>query len=202
MNNEIELCYQFEFEGYVFETYNGVPELDFRQVRQSHSAEVSEYLGDPFDEDSECDGIASLREDSPALAIKTADCLAIGIVGRNGIGMVHAGWRGLHKKIISHALIRKIQPRQFIISPHISASNYEVGQEFLDYFDQEISLRRSNGKLVFSQRREAIHQISSNYPDIPIEICSICTYESSSLHSHRREKGSGRNVSILRQARN
>lgn len=194
-----ELCYRYEFDGYVFETYNQYPGLAFKQVTQTHSANVSEYADDSFDENAECDGIVSFRDDPPALGIKTADCLAIGIVGRSGIAVLHAGWRGLHKRIISHSLIEKIDPRFFIISPHISSSNYEVGEEFLDYFDQKISLDRIDGRLVFSQRREAVHQIRSRFPDVPIEISHLCTFDSELLHSYRREKGSGRNVSILRK---
>ena len=203
MSHKADLCYRFEYEGYVFETYNQYPRLAFKQVTQTHSANVCEYVDDtfddPFDESAECDGIVSFMDNPPALGMKTADCLAIGIVGRSGIAVLHAGWRGLHKKIISHSLIERIDPRFFIISPHISASNYEVGEEFLDYFDQNISLDRVDGKLVFSQPREAVHQIRSRFPDVPIEVSHLCTFDSDMLHSYRRERGSGRNVNILRK---
>lgn len=211
MSNASEPCYRFEFDGYVFETYSDVPDLEFKQVKQTHSADLSEYVDesfdgsfddsfdDSFDESAECDGIVSFSDNPPALGIKTADCLAIGIVGHRGIAVVHAGWRGLQKKIISHSLIEKIKPRSFVIGPHISAANYEVGEEFLDYFDPGISLDRLHGKLVFSQSHEVVHQISSLYPNVPIEISTQCTFDSDTLHSYRREKGSGRNVSILRK---
>jgi copper oxidase (laccase) domain-containing protein len=203
MSYKADLCYRFEVDGYIFETYNRSPDFAFKQIAQTHSAKVSEYVDDSFDESfnesAECDGIVSFRDTPPALGIKTADCLAIGIVGHSGIAILHAGWRGLHKKIISHSLIEKIDPRFFIISPHISASNYEVGEEFLDYFDQNISLDRIAGKLVFSQRNEAVHQIRSRFPDVPIEVSHLCTFDSDMLHSYRREKGAGRNVSILRK---
>lgn len=199
MSNKAKLCYRFQFDEYVFETYNSYPELDFKQVKQVHSADVGEYIDDSFDENTACDGIASFLDKPPALAIKTADCLAIGIIGRSGVVILHSGWRGLHKKIISHPLIEKADPRQFVIGPHISAANYEVGEEFLDYFDQEISLDRMEGKLVFSQRLEAVRQINSKYPDVPIEVSHLCTFESDVLHSYRREKGAGRNVNILRK---
>ena len=172
------------------------------------SGNVSEYVDDSFndsfndsffDENAESDGIVSFSDNPPALGIKTADCLAIGIVGRSGIAVLHAGWRGLHKKIISHSSIEKIDPRFFIISPHISAANYEVGEEFLDYFDKNISLDRVDGRLIFSQRHEAVHQISSRFPDASIEISDLCTFDSDRLRSYRREKGSGRNVNILRK---
>jgi copper oxidase (laccase) domain-containing protein len=199
MNSKADLCYRFEVDGYIFETYNRSPDFAFNQVTQTHSAKVSEYVDDSFDEKAECDGIVSFRDNPPALGIKTADCLAIGIVGRNGIAILHAGWRGLRKKIISHSSIEKIDPRFFIISPHISAANYEVGEEFLDYFDKDVSLDRVDGKLVFSQRHEAVHQIRSRFPNAPIEISHLCTFDSDRLHSYRREKGAGRNVSILRK---
>ena len=199
MSHKDDMCYRYEFDGYVFETYNHYPGLAFKQVTQIHSANVSEYIDDSFDENTESDGIVSFRDNPPALGIKTADCLAIGIVGRSGIAVLHAGWRGLHKKIIAHALVEKIDPRVFIISPHISASNYEVGEEFLDYFDQNISLDRIDGRLFFSQRHEAVHQIRSRFPGVPIEISHLCTFDSDMLHSYRRKKGSGRNVSILRK---
>ena len=199
MSYKADLCYRFEFDEYIFETYNRYPDFAFKQVTQTHSAKVSEYVDDSFDEKTECDGIVSFRDNPPVLGIKTADCLAIGIVGRNGIAVVHAGWRGLHKKIISHSWIEKIDPRFFIISPHISASNYEVGEEFLDYFDQNISLDRLDGRLVFSQRLEAIHQIRSRFPDVSIEVSHLCTFDSDMLHSYRRDKGPGRNVNILRK---
>jgi copper oxidase (laccase) domain-containing protein len=199
MSHKADLCYRFEVDGYIFETYDRSPDFAFKQVTQIHSAKVSEYVDDAFDEKTECDGIVSFRDNPPALGIKTADCLAIGIVGRNGIAILHAGWRGLHKKIISHSSIEKIDPLFFIISPHISAANYEVGEEFLDYFDKDVSLDRVDSRLVFSQRHEAVHQISSKFPDSLIEISHLCTFDSDMLHSYRREKGLGRNVSILRK---
>ncbi len=82
-----------------------------------------------------------------ACVIKTADCLAILLCDKKGkeIAALHAGWKGLSKKIIFEGVKKfKTTPSRLIawISPAICAQHYEVDQVVYDAFiSQEKELK-------------------------------------------------------------
>ena len=186
---------------YLFTTFNDYTEFEVNHLKQIHSNIVIEVNDKPVGLKTEADGLMIFFEkshNSLPLAIKTADCLAVAFIGKKGFGIVHAGWRGLRQKILQHDLLKRIEPTEIIIGPHIKGRNYEVGPEFINYFDPSVSLSPKNEKFLFSQDAEAKFQIQQAYGDIPVTICPLCTFENSDIHSYRREKGSGRNVHVLR----
>lgn len=88
------------------------------------------------------DGFAT---DAPGLAlwIRTADCVPVFIIDpvRRACALVHAGWRGTHKRILTRALRRMRQwygtrPSRAWVSlgPHIRSCCYEIGPDVARHF--------------------------------------------------------------------
>jgi copper oxidase (laccase) domain-containing protein len=127
-------------------------------------------------------------------AIKTADCLPILILGKNGQALLHAGWRGLFNKIISQPQIKGINPYYAFIGPAISHEHYEVQNDFLKNFDDFI---HKDGKTYFDLKLEASKQLKKNYPSIEVEDCGICTFSNERLNSYRRDKNQQRNWNLF-----
>lgn len=141
------------------------------------------------------------------LAILTADCLPVFIFDYNKkvIAMVHAGWRGVHKKIIAKTILKMQQkfsskPADLIIAlgPAIRQCCYEVGKDFLKYFKNNISYRGT--KLYFDLAGSAIDQISeAGVMDSHIYDTCICTScRNDEFFSYRREgAAAGRSMSVI-----
>lgn len=66
------------------------------------------------------------------LAVRTADCVPIVLIGRDSIGVVHAGWRGLAANVVQNAIEVMGGVGQAHIGPHIRSGCYEFGAEDLD----------------------------------------------------------------------
>ena len=97
------------------------------------------------------DGIFTKNKDI-SLKIKTADCLPIFFYNESPfiIGVVHAGWKGLKRGIIKETYkviknnIKDISTMQVLIGPSISQKNYEVHDEFFDYFESKFIAKKNN----------------------------------------------------------
>lgn len=86
------------------------------------------------------------------IAVLTADCLPVFLADphRRAVAIVHAGWRGLHQKIITKAV--GVLAKEFSVFPEelcaalgpaIRSCCYEVGEEFKGHFKNNISTRSS-----------------------------------------------------------
>ena len=140
------------------------------------------------------------------LAIRTADCLSVFIFDpqRNGIALVHAGWRGTKDSIVPHT-IEKIKtgwgssPKDLKVAlgPCIRSCCYQVGREFKDFFPQEV-LSKKNGlylDLPLVNRRQLLE---AGVTEANIFDCSICTCCDERFFSHRREgEKAGRMISVM-----
>ena len=143
------------------------------------------------------DGIFT-KNKNISLKIKTADCLPIFFYNESPffIGVVHAGWKGLKEGIIENACavlrsnIKDISSVQVLIGPSISQKNYEVQDEFIDYFGSKF-IANKNGKLFLDLQTIAASRLKSlgvaNVRDV-----EECTYENEFYHSYRRDKTSKR----------
>jgi YfiH family protein len=78
-------------------------------------------------------------EPSLPVAVFTADCLGVVIVGAGGVGVAHAGWRGMDAGII--ARLRRamdtagLRPGRAYLGPAIRACCFEVGPEVAERFE-------------------------------------------------------------------
>lgn len=103
-------------------------------VRQVHGADVlvADEPGAPGD--VEGDALVTARDDL-AVAVMTADCVPLAIVGTTGPGgpavvaAVHAGWRGLVAGVVERAAetMRSLGARRLVaaVGPHVRPECYE-----------------------------------------------------------------------------
>ncbi|AAC06517.1 peptidoglycan editing factor PgeF [Aquifex aeolicus] len=123
------------------------------------------------------------------IGVRTADCVPIILLGKEWVGAVHAGWRGLKKGIIAKTLKALKEEGEdditALVFPSAKGCCYEVGKEFKEFFRR--NLKERNGKLFFDPQREAVEQLRENgIKSILVwEKCTICSPE---LPSYRRDK--------------
>lgn len=152
---------------------------------------------------SNCDAMITNDMDIK-LVVQTADCLPIKIYSKNGHvhGVIHAGWRGLRKKIIASTvnLIKnkfKIFPNDLVveIGPHICVKHYEVKDDVAKFFKElEIVGNKKFLDLGLIAKKQLLDLgvLQEN-----IKIDKRCTFEDRTLYSHRRDKTTKRNITIF-----
>ena len=127
------------------------------------------------------------------IGVLLADCNGIAIMGKKRFGIIHAGRRGLQKGIIQkaiktlHELWEDISSLQIYVWPSIRQCCYEVGEEFLTYFDAKYFARKDE-RLHFDMIAR-IKDILSEYgiPEKNIEINTKCTSCSDKFFSYRKQ---------------
>ncbi len=109
-----------------------------RWLRQVHGTRVA-TLG-PLQGDGEPEADAAVSHVSgTVLAILTADCLPVllAVDDGSGIGVAHAGWRGLAAGVIEATVAAMdLAPSRLVawLGPCIGAASYEVGGEVREAF--------------------------------------------------------------------
>ena len=175
------------------------------RVRQVHGDKIimaAEGAGEPV---PEADGLLTQQVRLP-LAIRTADCVPVFLYDakQEGIGLVHAGWRGAQKNIVKSAvtLMQRqwhTQPKNImaLLGPAIRSCCYEVGGEFRGYFPQEVGER--GGQYFLDLPRVLLHQLAAlGVADEHIRDCGICTCCEERCFSYRREGAqAGRMISLI-----
>ena len=158
-------------------------------MNQTHSSKISEVSNKTLYYKS-TDGLLS-NNINHILEISVADCLPIFVYNQKKfcIGVVHAGWKGLKKGIISNlsqALnsYDNLSDFKIFIGPSISQKNYEVKKDFLEYFEREHFLINDD-KYYLDLKKIAVKQLAlEGFKDI--EVSKICTFENHNFHSFRR----------------
>ncbi len=123
------------FEGLAaFSQRNEAPS-QIARVRQVHGAEVVrvETGGDH----GEADALFTTERDL-SLAVFVADCAAVVVGGKGGVGLAHAGWRGAAAGVVPTLLEEmkraKIEVEWASLSPMIGSCCFEVGPEVVALF--------------------------------------------------------------------
>ena len=148
------------------------------------------------------DGIFACNKNY-ALQVKTADCLPIFFIHKhnNIFGVIHAGWKGLKNGIISKSTkllksrINDLNEITAFIGPSISQKNYEVKNEFIDYFGNEF-IDKVEDKFFCNLKGVASSQLQKHGVKNVID-CNQCTYENENYHSYRRNKTSKRMIGLI-----
>ena len=174
-----------------FCVYQSRPDFELICVKQTHSAIV---LNENNCKGLEADGMVG--DSTIPMAILTADCVPILLLGEKEHAFVHAGWRGLHLEILNHELIRSINPIYAYIGPHIKALHYEVQPDFKVNFDQNNAFVIKNGKLYFDLSAVAKFQLEKYFPGIKIEESEVDTFNNEDFYSYRRNKTTDRNWNV------
>ena len=156
------------------------------------------------------DALVTSLTDIP-IAVRTADCLPIFLYDSTYpcIGIVHAGWKGSHQQIVAHTLKFMEDKYKVNISnidvffgPCIGVCCYEVGEEFFEYFPQEIVVRdeRIFLDLKAVNKRQLLEQGVGLKSIVDSGVCTCCDQ---GYHSYRREgKLAGRMLSGIMLQRN
>lgn len=184
-----------------------LPEIS--NIRQVHDNRVLLADQDPMREKNhslpEADGLITDVIGLP-LAIRTADCLSVFLYdsGHDAIGLLHAGWRGVQKRIITEALnLMKAKwgtdPGRVraALGPAIRPCCYEVGEEFRRYFPGETVSRQDRYYLdlpLASQKELLAEGVRSEN----IFDCGICTCCNEEYFSYRRDgEKAGRMIALM-----
>jgi len=174
-------------------------------VWQVHSADVI-CTDEPRPLNAPHEKADAILTDNPEITLfmRFADCVPILLHDpiKNVIGVVHAGWMGTVKKIVSRT-IEKMQSRYGSnsedilagIGPSIGPDHYQIGQDVIDQVRVAFGtasdrlLRQINGKINFDlwqANREALSESGVRH----VETAGFCTAcDLNRWYSHRAENG-------------
>lgn len=168
------------------------------KARQCHSATVLEaragWSGDG-------DALISHRRDL-ALSVVTADCVPVLLASERQIAAVHAGWRGLVKRIIAATADRFEDDIQDAwIGPAIGLCCYEVGEDVA----QQVVAASTDSVAEERSPRPHVHLAAAAEWQLRqlgirrVRNLAQCTYcESDGLWSYRRQgQAAGRNIAAI-----
>lgn len=140
------------------------------------------------------------------LCVSIADCAAILLYDKNKeiIAAIHSGWKGTKMKIVEKTILHmnenfKTNSSDLLafISPMAQKERYEVGDEFLNYFDSKY-LEKTSDKLYFDNKTANYDILLKYLPKENIEVSDVCTIENNNWHSYRRDGlKSGRNMAFI-----
>ena len=193
MKKLIDLNYQ---EG-SFYVYNDKPNFEIIECKQVHSNIVLPYQGENL-KDTEADDIIidpSLYK-NVCLAIKTADCLPILLIGKR-VGLIHAGWKGIANNIFEHPLLAQKNNEFHTAYIGPSIHRYSVTEEFRSHFPASKNFYHKD-TLCFNLQEEAKEQLVRYFPTIKVEISPICTLGNIDYNSYRRNKTKIRNWNLFK----
>ena len=182
-----------------FLIYDEKPNFPCRGIKQVHGKEIAVVIDkNQYTEDKEADGLMMvLMNDMPVLSVQTADCMPIVVLGKRGVALLHAGWRGLQQEIALQKNVEVLMPYYFFIGPHINCCCFEVKEDFKKNFPNSPHFSQRDEKLYFSLIDEIKDQIKKVYPDAEIESSAICTCCDQTFHSFRRNGTNKRNWNLL-----
>ncbi|MBF8982229.1 peptidoglycan editing factor PgeF [Lutibacter sp. B2] len=162
----------------------------------------------------EVDGFIT-NEKNVALVNVYADCVSIFLLDRKQkvISLVHSGWKGTVKKIVSKALVMMKEhfgtnPKDCLaaIGPSIGPCCYEVDGKVIDQFKEtfedisDFTLLKDDGKYMLDLWKvNKMILVENGILESNISMSNICTMcNSEKLFSYRKDKGTtGRMVGII-----
>lgn len=168
--------------------------LPLSYIRQVHGIEVRRVSAPqpPGLEIPEADGQVGAQAGF-ALMVMVADCLPIAVAGEGAVAMLHAGWRGLARGILTEGAraVRELGargPLTAAIGPGAGPCCYEVGEEVHEVFaafGPDVRRERNLDLKLIARRQleqagvETVHDIG---------LCTMCS-DPSLFFSHRRDRG-------------
>jgi hypothetical protein len=191
------------------------PELDpqrvavLRQVHGGTVVRVEEGRG-PFAPIAEADG-AVTSTPGVVLGVRVADCVPVLLAAPGAVGVAHAGWRGTAERVAvtaARALAELAQvPLSSVaaaIGPCIAGRSFEVGDEVVEALCAT-GVPRTIVQLGTSERGRPLVDLATvirtqlahiGVHDVWVD--GRCTFEESSLWSHRRDgDGAGRSAGVI-----
>jgi YfiH family protein len=172
-------------------------------LAQEHGATVVVADGPGPAEPPVADAAVSARPGLP-LVVLTADCAPIALASPHGVGVVHAGWRGLERGVVGRAVaaLRALAdgPIRAALGPCIRPERYEFGAEplgrLVERFGSEVAGRTLDGRPALdlpAAVRCALREAGVE----ELHDVGICTAASGDHFSHRRDGVTGRQAAIV-----
>lgn len=138
-------------------------------LRQVHGARVVEVAAPGGEAGAEADASVT-RVRGAVLAVQTADCAPIVLVGDGVVGVVHAGWRGLAAGVISEALAVMGHPSDggihALLGPCIGPGGYAFGDDDLE---KVVAVAGPSARATTCDGRPAL--------DLPAAVRAVCLAE-------------------------
>ncbi|HLU32185.1 MAG TPA: polyphenol oxidase family protein [Acidimicrobiia bacterium] len=151
-------------------TRHSVP-AEWATVSQVHGNQVR--LVDAPGLAGEGDALVTTRP-GLGVAVFTADCLGVVLVGDGGVGVAHAGWRGLAAGVLEATVETMteagIDPRHGSVGPGIGPCCFEVGDEVAERFPDDRAETTWGARSV-DLRAAARRRLGG----IPVEVDARCT---------------------------
>ena len=139
---------------------------------------------------------AITRVQGVKLAVRTADCIPLVLVADDGIGVVHAGWRGLAAGIVQKTIAELGSVGQAYVGPHIRAGCYEFGAVDLDDVAKVLGDGVRGTTVWGTPALDLTTGVRAALGDIPVEDTGACTACSDVYFSWRARRDTGRFATI------
>lgn len=160
-------------------------------VRQVHGSAVLVSRAPGDGAGSEADAIVT-GVPGVVVAVQTADCAPIALLGARSVGVVHAGWRGAASGVISSAVsaMRSLDagPIRAVVGPCIEAACYDFGADDLDalarQLGEEVRSTTPAGHPAFDLRAAVRRQLAAAGIE-EVALDDRCTACESDLWSYR-----------------
>lgn len=142
----------------------------------------------------EADGIMTSIRLLP-IAVATADCVPVVLVGRRTVAVIHAGWRGVASGIVGEAF-RIMQDEgspvsAAVIGPHIGPCCYEVGSDVIEAVGGFAGSTTDGGLSV-----DLSGAVRAQLPGVDVKDLDECTMHESRFYSHRENATPHRQVTV------
>ena len=178
----------------------GVPGWGTARVSQVHGADVVWAEGPGVV--GEADAIVTDKSGF-LIAIRTADCVPILVVGDGCVGAIHAGWRGLAAGVIGAAVAQMGASKKLsaVVGPSICCGCYEVGEEVVEgiarWVEPDLFVDRTRSRPHVDGGKAAVEQLRAAGIS-SIEHLDLCTWCDPRFWSHRRDgKAAGRQAAVV-----
>lgn len=162
-------------------------------LRQVHGATV--IRADSPGAVGEADAVFTTVPGLP-LAVATADCFPVALVGVGGVGIAHAGWRGAAAGVVAE--LRRamastgVAPHSAAIGPGIGPCCFEVGSE--------VAARFPGAEAATSWGTTAVdlpRALRTELKGLEVWDSGLCTMSSPGFRSFRRDGTQLRQVAVV-----
>jgi copper oxidase (laccase) domain-containing protein len=145
--------------------------------------------------DAEADA-AITRAPLAKIAVRTADCVPVVLIGHDVVGVVHAGWRGLASGVVEAAVAAMGAVDTAHLGPHIRAGCYEFGEDDLDHVAATLGDHVRATTTWGAPALDLTAGVRSALDGIPIADAGACTACTDLYFSWRARKDTARFATI------
>lgn len=161
-------------------------------VDQIHGGVVVEATG--AGSLGEADALFTGRSGAP-VAVFTADCLAVALEADRGVGIAHAGWRGVVEGVVENLRtameVAGLHPLRAAIGPGIGPCCFEVGPEVAARFPASLAITNWGKASV-----DLPGAVAARLEGLEVWQAGTCTRCSDAYFSHRRNRTASRMAGI------